>query len=146
MTTDRRIAMLGLTAAAIYVLWRVQAAQGGPIVWVNPFAGLGPGLPSTAGSSGAGGTNVLADNFRLTLPGFKLPGNTSPLPALPSSRGTQVNPIGPPDVLTKTAQPSPPAFIGDVEYLPNLGDPNMTIYDYLASTPPDWSWGVTDNG
>jgi hypothetical protein len=78
---------------------------------------------------------------------FKLPGNASSVPARSSAPGTRLDPLSPPDTLTRTAQPAGPAFVGDdVEYLPTLGDPHFNAWDYLASTPPDLAWGLDTDG
>ena len=73
---------------------------------------------------------------------FKAPGNATAVPSRPPSPGSNANPIAPPSTPTKTAQPEGPNVIllGDAKFLPNLGDPNFSAYDYLASMPPDLAW------
>jgi len=142
MTTGRAVALVAVGAGAAYLIWRLNEAQGGTVVFVNPFTSMLPGNPSTAGSEGAGDTNPLTQMFQTITRAFKLPGNASSQVNEESSAGTPVNPVGPPDTVTLTAQPERPAFQPDSGYLPNLGDPNMSAWDYLASTPPDLAWGI----
>jgi len=147
MKPERTIALVAVTIGALYLIWRLQEAKGGPVTFINPFrpsTEFLPGEPSPAGSEGSGTTNPLSQLFTVLGRAFKLPGNAPSVTALPSSPGTPVNPIGPPDTVTMTAQPERPAFVDDVEYLPNLGDPNFSSWNYLASTPPDLSWGLRD--
>jgi hypothetical protein len=147
MTQERALGIIALTAAAGYVVWRIQEAQGGPIVWVNPMTALQPNNPSPVGSEGSGATNPLSQQFRLAATTEKRPGNLSSVNYLSRSRQTSVSPLLPPDEITRTAQPQRPAFLGeDTKYLPNLGDPNMSAWDYLASTPPDLAWGLSAGG
>lgn len=146
MTRSSRAVMLfALGAGALYLMARAERARiTGVPVFVNPFAALTPGNPSPGGSTGAGSTNPLEMAFSGLAQAFKLPGNTTIAPAAVPSPGTSENPVGPPATSTRTAQPERPLLvgIGDVDYLPNLGDPNFTSFDYLASTPPD-AWGFS---
>jgi hypothetical protein len=147
VTQQKTIGVIALTAVAAYVVWRIQEAQGGAIVWVNPFTGLSPNNPSPVASEGSGATNPLSAQFRMIAPSEKRPGNLSSVNYVTGSRQTSVSPLLPPDELTRTAQPQRPMFLGeDQQYLPNLGDPNLSAYDYLASTPPDLSWGLSAGG
>ena len=147
MTQQKMFGVIVLTAAAAYLVWRIQEAQGGAIVWVNPLDALRPNNPSPIGSDGSGVTNPLSATFRLSATAEKRPGNLSSVTYVSSSRQSSVSPLLPPDELTRTAQPQRPEFLGEnMKYLPNLGDPNLSAYDYLASTPPDLSWGLSAGG
>ncbi len=151
MSLDNRAwKLLGIGAVAAYLIWRIQEARGGPIVFVNPLDMFSAGPPSLVRTEGDGQTNMFAsvgnllDNLGRTLKG---PGNASFFRSLPAQAGTNANPLAPPSELIMTAQPSPYEGLGpDVRYVPNLGDPNMTIYDFLASTPPDLAWGIESAG
>ena len=138
---------VALAVSAGYLLWRLNEAKatGGVVTFVNPFGAYLPGEPSPAGSDGTGNPNMFSEIFAALSRAFKMPGNASSIPAVSSSLGTPVNPVGPPDTVTRTAQPEGPAFIdGSVEYLPNLGDANFSAWNYLATTPPDLAWGMKD--
>lgn len=147
MSNDRALRIVLVTAAAAYVAWRLQEANGGPIVWVNPLTAFLPGNPSPPGTDGAGVTNGPALTFYTGPESYKGAGNTSVLSAKSIKPPTSADPLLPPSYLTRTAQPERPPFIGEkaVKYLPNLGDPNMSAYDWLASTPPD-AWGLQGSG
>jgi len=142
MTNGRAAALVAVGAGAAYLVWRLNVAQGGPVTFVNPFTSMLPGNPSTAGQDGSGETNPLAETFQAIGRAFKLPGNASSQASEQASPGTTVDPVAPPDTITGTAQPERPAFQPESGYLPNLGDPNFSAYDYLASTPPDLAWGI----
>lgn len=147
MTQKKIIGVAVITAVAAYIVWRVQEAAGGVVVWVNPMTLLSPNNPSPVASQGSGVTNPLAPAFGVSLPSRKEPGNAPAFPSRTRSRQTAVSPLLPPDELTKTAQPQRAAFVGEnTQYLPNLGDPNLSAYDYLASTPPDLAWGLSAGG
>jgi hypothetical protein len=92
--------------------------------------------------------DVLAADISETLAriGLKGPGNAPSVPNLPSSIGiVDVDPAGPPSTVTPPAQGERARFVTDPEsgYLPNLGDPNMAAWDYLASTPTDLAWNLS---
>jgi len=150
MKTDKAIALLAIGMVAAYVLWRLQEAKGGTVTFVNPFNALAPGSPSTVGSDGTGATtSSLSSLFQTIGNAFKLPGNQTSQAVAPSSPGTSVDPAGPPSSPTGTAQPQGPSALlmsGNPEYLPNLGDPNFSAWNYLATTPPDLAWGLTASG
>lgn len=149
MTTERAIGIVVLTAGAAYVVWRLQDAnaRGGPVIWVNPFAQLLPGNPSPVATDGAGVTNAVGLTYYSGPESYKRAGNLSVSTAKTAKPPTAADPLLPPSYLTRTAQPERPPFIGEkaVKFLPNLGDPNMTAWDYLASTPPD-AWGFEGSG
>lgn len=147
MTQKKILGVAALTAIAAYVVWRVQEANGNPIVWINPMTLLSPNNPSPVASDGSGATNPLSAAFTLNTRTNKRAGNMSSVDARARSRQTSVSPLLPPDELTMTAQPQRAAFVGEnTKYLPNLGDPNLSAYDYLASTPPDLAWGLSAGG
>jgi hypothetical protein len=148
--SNRSMKLLAVGAVAAYLVWRIQEARGGPITFVSPFDLLAPGPPSTVRTEGDGQTNIFAsvgnllENFGRSL---KTPGNASGFRTLAAAPGTNANPLAPPSDLILTAQPSPYEGLGpDVQYVPNLGDPNMTAFDFLASTPPDLAWGIEAGG
>jgi len=135
MTKERKILGVLAVAGAMYLIWRLQVAGDGPVTFVSPWASLFPERPSPTPETATPAWAVIGYDAP------KLPGNLSSVPTLPASRGTAVNPVGPPDVVTLTAQPAPSPFLGE-GYQPNLGDPNFSMWNYLASTPPDLSWGI----
>jgi len=138
MKAYRAFGVALVVTASAFILWRLSRAQGGVVtLWDYE-----PGDASTAGSDGGGNTNPFSTFFHALGNAFKMPGNASAITALPSSPGTPVNPLGPPDTMTRTAQPEGFAFLGEnIEYAPNLGDPNFSAWNYLATTPPDLAWG-----
>jgi hypothetical protein len=147
MTQNKAIGVIVVTAAAAYIVWRLQEAQGGAITFVNPFAALSPSNPSPGGPDGSGGTNPASVNFHFAAEPFKRAGNLSAVDSRSASRMTVVAPTRPPDEMTKTAQPQRPTFLGEkTEFAPNLGDANFSAWDYLASTPPELAWGLRTGG
>jgi len=146
MKTHKAVALVGVAVVAGYLLWRLNEAKGGAVTFVNPFqpATYLPGEPSPAGSDGGGVTNPFSGFLQSIQQAFKAPGNMTATPALIAAPGTPVNPIGPPGSMTKTAQPERSPFLtpGDDGYVENLGDPNFSTWNYLASTPPDLAWGI----
>jgi len=147
VTEKKMFGVAAITAVVAYVVWRVQEANGNPVIWVNPLSLLAPNNPSPVGSEGSGSTNPLAPSFRMTSTAQRRPGNLSSVDITSSSRMTAVGPLLPPEELTRTAQPQRARFVGEgTKYLPNLGDPNLSAYDYLASTPPDLAWGLSAGG
>lgn len=147
MTTNKQIGIVLLAVAGGYLVWRLNEAKrtGGPVTFVNPFeTQYLPGEPSPAGSEGGGATNPFSGLIDSVKRAFKLPGNVTAVPALPAAPGTPVDPISPPDRPTLTAQPEGPRFLPESGYLPNLGDPNFSSWNYLASTPPDLAWGLKE--
>jgi len=147
VTQKKMIGVAALTAIAAYVVWRVQEANGNPVIWINPMTLLAPNNPSPVASDGSGATNPLSAAFTLNTRTNKHAGNAPSVLGTPRSRQTSISPLLPPDELTMTAQPQRAAFVGEnTKYLPNLGDPNLSAYDYLASTPPDLAWGLSAGG
>ena len=147
MTQKKAIGVAAITAVLAYVVWRVQASAGNPIIWVNPMTLLAPNNPSPVASEGNGSTNAASAEFNLPFHLVKRPGNLSAIEYTTRSRMTAVGPLLPPEELTMTAQPQKARFVGEgTKYLPNLGDPNLSAYDYLASTPPDLAWGLSAGG
>jgi len=145
--TERALVLVALALGAGYLLWRLNEARGGPVTYVSPFTpSYLPGEPSPAGSEGTGNTNPLSGIIEAIGRAFKLPGNASSVTARAAAPGTPVNPIGPPDTVTLTAQPERSPFLPEEGYVSNLGDPNFNAWDYLASTPPDLAWGMTGGG
>jgi len=145
MKTEKALALVFLGVGTAYLVWRLSEAQrsGGPLTFVSPLQIFQSGNPSTAGTDGGGSSNPFSELFHNIGQAFKMPGNAPSLESRAASRGTSVNPVGPPDTVTLTAQPERMAFLGeDVEYAPNLGDPNFSAWDYLASTPPDLAWDI----
>jgi hypothetical protein len=142
VTGKQKLGIVLLTAGAAYLVWRLQEAGAGAITFVNPLTALFPGEPSPAGTSGAGSTNPLIMASAPVAQSFKAPGNSPAREAESSREGTRVNPLEPPMVMTGTAQPEQNPFWAGLEHVPNMGDPNFSAWNYLASTPPDLAWGV----
>jgi len=137
VTNEKALGTAVLVSVGAFVLWRVSRARGGMVTLVD----LEPGPASELGAEGGGSSNPFTALFAAVGNIFKGPGNAPVLAALPASKQTPVSPLAPPDTMTRTAQPEGFAFLGEgVEYAPNLGDPNMSAWAYLASTPPDLAW------
>lgn len=139
MKADRAFGVAVLVTTGAFLLWRVSKSQGGRVTLVDDFE---PGPASTAGTDGGGQTNPLSAFFASLSEAFKLPGNASVIPAQPAAPGSPVDPLAPPNEMTLTAQPEGYTFLGEQEFIPTLGDPNLLGWDFLASTPPDLFWDM----
>lgn len=144
---ERAFGIIFVTGAAAFIVYKLQqrqAAEAG--VQANPLTPLLPGNPSPVAEDrpGGGATNPLDAAFRRITQAFKLPGNSTSLTVQPSKLGTSVNPLKVPSDLGAPLQPAKSSYLGerDYGYIPNLGDPNMTAWNYIASTPPELAWGL----
>lgn len=149
MTTGRQLGLVGIGLFAGYLIWRLNEAKqtGGPVIFVNPFTYL-PASPSPARPEErviGNETNPISGFFAAVTNALKLPGNKGAVHHVPPSIGSAVDPVGPPNTPTLTMQPEPSPFLGlsaEDGFVPNLGDPNFSSWNYLASTPPDLAWGL----
>lgn len=144
--TGRIVATAALVTGGVYLLFKMREAQiaGRPLTLPSLF----PSNPSKASPANIGaGTNLFMEipaALERALSAFKLPGNTTSAVAKPSSPGvpTMGWTLDPGSSLIPPP-PLNPTYGTPGQYIPNMGDPNYSAWDYLASTPPDLAWTLT---
>lgn len=142
---QRNFGLVALALGGGYLVWRLNESRGGAVTFVSPFEFFSSGPPSELGSEGTGDTNPISMLFSRLATAFKAPGNAPAVTATDPAPGTGVDPVGPPVAVTKTAQPNVWRLPDNVDYLPNLGDPNFVGWSF-AVTPPDLAWNLRREG